>query len=74
MRHHYRFQIHRTKAGEVHHFQLRIGMDWGHVTEFIPAHCTAFADRVDLEATHATEEDASLELMRLLEWIDGRAA
>ena len=74
MRHHYRFQIHQTKAGTGHHFQLRIGMDWGYVTEFIPAHRSAFAGRLDLELAHATEVDASLELSRLLEWIDRRAA
>ena len=74
MRHHYRFQIHQTKAGTGLRFQLRIGMDWGHVTEFIPAHRSAFARHLDLEPAHATEVDASLELSRLLEWIDGRAA
>ena len=74
MSHHYRFQIHRIKAVSGHHFQLRIGMDWGHVTEFIPAHCSAFAGRLDLEHAHPTEVDANLELSRLLEWIDGRAA
>ena len=74
MRHHYSFQIHRIKAGGGHHFQLRIGMDWGHVVEFVPAHRTAFAGRMELEAAHATEVDANLELNRLLEWINGRAA
>ena len=49
-------------------------MDWGHVTEFIPAHRSAFAGHLDLEPANATEVDASLELSRLLEWIDGRAA
>gem|GEM_PF-3302885 len=74
MRHNYRFQIHRTKAGKGHQFQLKIGMDWGNATEFIPAHSSAFAGRLDLEDAHTTEVDASLELSRLLEWIDRRAA
>ena len=74
MRHNYRFQIYRIKAGKADHFQLRIGMDWGHVTEFIPAHRSAFGRHLELEAEHPTEVDASLELSRLLEWIDGRAA
>lgn len=74
MRHNYRFQIYRIKAGKAHHFQLRIGMDWGHATEYIPAHCSAFGRHLELEAAHPTEVDASLELSRLLEWIDGRAA
>lgn len=74
MRHHYRFHIHRIKAGKADHFQLRIGMDWGHVTEYIPAHRSAFGRHLELEAEHPTEMDASMELSRLLEWIDGRAA
>lgn len=74
MRHNYRFQIHRTKAGKGYQFQLKIGMDWGQVTEFIPAHRSAFAGSLDLEPAHATEVDASLELSRLLEWIECRAA
>lgn len=49
-------------------------MDWGHVTEFIPVHRSAFARRLELEAEHPTEVDASLELSRLLEWLDRRAA
>lgn len=74
MRHNYRFQIHRIKAGKGHRFQLKIGMDWGHVTEYIPAHRSAFAGRLELETEHPTEVNATLELSRLLEWIDGRAA
>lgn len=72
--HHYSFQIHRIPAGRGHHFQLRIGMNWGHAVEFVPAHRTAFAWRLELEATHPTEVEASLELSRLLEWINGRPA
>lgn len=74
MRHNYRFQIHRIKAGKSHHFQLTIGMDWGNFTEFIPAHRSAFGRFLELEPKHSTEMDATLELSRLLEWIDGRAA
>ena len=74
MCHHYRFQIHRIKAGKGHRFQLKIGMDWNDAVEFIPAHRSAFAGRLEFEAEHPTEVDASMELSRLLEWIDGRAA
>ena len=74
MRHNYRFQIYRIKAGKAHHFQLRIGMDWNEVGDFVPAHCSAFAGRLELEAEHPTEVNATLELSRLLEWIEGRAA
>ena len=74
MRHNYRFQIHRIKAGQTNHFQLRIGMDWNEVGEFIPAQRSAFAGRLELEAEHPTGVDASMELSRLLEWIEGRAA
>ena len=74
MLHNYRFQIHRIKAGKAHHFQLRIGMDWGHVTEYIPVHRSAFGQHLELVPQHSTEMDATLELSRLLEWIDGRAA
>ena len=74
MRHHYRFQIHRIKTVKADHFQLRIGMDWGHVTEYIPAHRSAFGRHLELEAEHPTEVEANIELTRLLEWIDGRAA
>jgi hypothetical protein len=74
MRHHYRFQIQQIKAGKGHHFQLTIGMDWNEAGEFIPAHRSAFAGRLEFAAEHATEIDASMELGRLLVWIDERAA
>lgn len=74
MRHHYRFKIHQIKAANGHRFQLKIGIDCGHVAEFIPAHRSAFGRYLALEAEHPTAVDASLELSRLLEWIDQRAA
>ena len=49
-------------------------MDWGHVTEYIPVHRSAFGQHLELVPQHSTEMDATLELSRLLEWIDGRAA
>ena len=74
MRHNYRFQIQRIKAAKGDRFQLKMGMDWNEAGEFIPAHRSAFAGCLELEPTHPTEVDASMELSRLREWIDGRAA
>ncbi len=70
----YRFRVHRFGAKVERRFQLRVGLEGENDVEFLPAHRTAFAERVPLEEAHAAEVDAHLELSGLLEWLVGRSA
>ena len=68
----YRFSIQPVLVNRVRQFQLCVGLlddrDW----ECIPAHQTAFAQRVPLRSAHAQLQDAHLELSRLLTWMRDR--
>jgi hypothetical protein len=70
----YRFRIQPVLLGKVRHFQLRVGLVGDRDVECIPVHCSAFAQRLPLELAHPALADASLELSRLLAWLDERQA
>lgn len=68
----FRFYVQPVRHGSGHRFQVRIGFEGLRLSDYVPAYRSAFAQLLQIEASHADEAEAREEAKMLEEFLETR--